>query len=253
LIAPRQAFLIASAAEEAAVELAIKAANVSTVKEVAAYPEAASPKESLKIIASNGSSATAAIVNRVEIVEKAGIPKIFTPYASVPEVFIVDDKALEIVEIETTVNTIPLGINALDGEQITFTFEGLENITAKVSLHDALLSEPVLLSETNNSYTTIHNSTLSATRFSLLFEDETGIKAATPGAIRITQNGNRINVRSSGNDLIQSVRLYNPQSRLITAKEGLSAISYGINLPEKGVYVIEITTQNTRSIKKVIN
>jgi hypothetical protein len=257
LIAPWQAFFVDASA---AGTLEINVANVSTTKTngagdpVLRSDNLENERESLKIIARAANGASAVVIHRDNDVQKSAIRKIFTPYLEVPEIYIVDERATEIMETNKSVVSIPLGVRALDGEDITLTFKGLNTISEKVWLYDRLENHAKEINEQVNTHPFIHNADVPE-RFFVLFNENgmTDISGLSTNNIFVYCRNNTVKITSSSPDPIQSVKVYNMQGQIITVKDKLSVTTLDLNIHTKGVYLMDVITKDTHIMKKIVN
>jgi hypothetical protein len=207
----------------------------------------------LKLIARNESGASAILINREDNTEKKAIHKIFTFYEEVPEIYIIDDKATEIMDTDKNTRSIPVGIRALDGSQITLTFAGLNTLTEKVALYDAKENRTIVPEESNYTYSFINDGTNQDNRFFLLFSPNapTGFDEVRENELIVHYKENTIRVISSPLHPIRSVKIYNMQGQLISTNNSLSAAAYNVNIPAKGIYLVDVVTGNARIVKKI--
>jgi hypothetical protein len=254
LIAPLQSFFVKTRSDA---DLTINVENVSVTKangaSEPALRQAGNNTESLKIIARNQDYASAVVLLRKTVQAGNSVRKVFTSYEEVPELYI-GVQAMEILNIDKTTLSVPLGIRALDGESITLTFAGINNISDRISLYDALENRTVTLDE-NTSYSFTNDATLSD-RFFVLFGEngQTGIRLS--GNVfnsNISYKDNQIKVTSSPLNLIRLVKIYTAQGQLIANDDHLSTTVFSTNIASKGVYIVEILTENAHEIKKIVN
>jgi hypothetical protein len=256
LIAPMQAFFVEKSG--ATDNLIIKPADVSTVKSggasLRADNKADTNKESLKVIARAATGASAIVLNREENREEYSIPKIFTFYEDVPELYIVGEKPVEIREMDNSITSVPLGIRTLEGTEINLTFSGLNTFTETVSLYDVHKGTTTEINETAHAYSFVNDKSGMNNRFFLLFAPAapTGINQVSKDNLLVTYTDHAIHVVSSPLNRIHSVKVYNLQGQLISVKENLSTITLDVNTTGKGIYVVDVVTENARNIKKVL-
>jgi hypothetical protein len=256
LIAPMQAFFVESVNGG---PLAIKVADVSTTKSGGATLRSAveSAGESLKIVARSDKGASAIVLCRESAEEDSFVPKVFTPFEEMPEIFIAGETAGEIGNISKSLTSLPVGIRAFDGDAITLTFKGLERLSAEVNLYDSKEDALIPLSASANTYSFVNDESNMRNRFLVLF-NETGITGFTSAetssaAVTISRSKGMFTIVASPLDEIRSVKVFNLHGQLIEAQNNLSAVSWEVNVGEKGVYVIDVITKNTRCVKKVVN
>jgi hypothetical protein len=254
LIAPMQSFFVEKKGESA--NLTIIPDNVSTVKAGGAVLRSATPPAEglLKVIARSSGKGSSVVIKRSENQDEYNIPKVFTFLQEVPELYIVDEQAIEIKGMDKSHNSVPLALRALDGAEISLTFAGLNTLTESVSLYDAKENRTVSLSETANMYS-LTNDVAFNNRLLLLFAPSgpVDVKSLSGDDLLVLNKRDRVQIVSSPLDRIQSVKIYNLQGQLITENNNLSAVVFDIPINGKGVYIVDVVTEHLRSIKKIVN
>jgi hypothetical protein len=253
LIAPLQSVFVE---RKAAGDFTVNVANVSVTKANGASQPALraanTEMETLKIIARNENEASAVVLHRDTEVEESGIRKVFTVYDEVPELYFDKEKALEILTIDKNTISVPLGIKALDEEAITLSFTGIENLSDPVRLYDTKENQKIVL-DANASYPFTHDVN-AADRFFLLFGNEIPTNIASfDKTISVSCKDNQIKVVSSSFNPIRSVKIFNMQGQLIHAGNHLSVPVYSAEINAKGIYIVEVQTENVRINKKTVN
>ncbi|GHT62689.1 hypothetical protein FACS189451_07640 [Bacteroidia bacterium] len=262
LIAPMQSFFVPILSATAGNSITFNIVNMSKVmpnKLVALRSfnsNEVSSREILKIIAANSRySASAVIIHKPGEKEPGeGVPKLFSPSGNIPEIYLIQDYKKEIIEINETPQAIPLEIKTMVGGTLKLTFSGLENFSSKVVLKDTKTGEMKALTPWDNVYSFMNNEGDQKNRFFLLFNDYTGIEKPAPDLISVFAANNRIRMKASSLDPMQSVKIYNAVGQLIESAEPLLATSYESRyISEKGVYIVNIKTKtNMRVARKVI-
>jgi hypothetical protein len=208
----------------------------------------------LKVIARSSGKGSSVVIKRSENQEGYNIPKVFTFLQEVPELYIVDEQAIEIKGMDKSHNSVPLALRALDDAEISLTFVGLNTLSESVSLYDAKENRTIPLSETANTYSFINDVAFN-NRLLLLFAPNgpTDVKSLSGDDLLVLYKRNRVQIVSSPLDRIQSVKIYNLQGQLITENINLSAVVFEIPINGKGVYIVDVVTAHSRSIKKIVN
>ncbi|MDR0697632.1 MAG: T9SS type A sorting domain-containing protein, partial [Tannerella sp.] len=254
LIAPMQSFFVEKKGDGAT--LTIKPSQVSTVKANGATlrSTASSAEELLKVIAQSSGKGSSVIIKRSDNRDGYDIPKVFTFLQEVPELYIVDEQAVEIRDMDKSINSVPLALRALDGAGIALTFVGLNTLTEEVSLYDAKENRTVSLSETANTYS-FTNDIAFNNRLLLLFAPKTptDLKQLDDNDLLILYRDNTVQLVASPLDRIQTVKIYNVQGQLVMERNNLSMVVYDISIDVKGVYIVDVLTAHSRSIKKIVN
>jgi hypothetical protein len=254
LIAPLQAFFVEAQSDAS---LSINVAGVSVTKAGGAVlrSRADDTFETLKIVARSDEGASAIVLNRKDGIENKFIPKVFTPFEEIPEIFIAGEKAWEIGNIDKSRTSVPLGIRALDGTEITLTFNGLDNFADPVSLYDSKTGSTLPLTASANTYSFTNDENNRSNRFSVLFNETviTGVASGGgEGGISIVWDKESIRIASSPRDLIRSVKVFNLQGQPVAVHSGAATASLTVNVFKKGVYLIDVTTEKARRIEKIV-
>jgi hypothetical protein len=227
----------------------MRVADVSVTQANSPNETAQAGNPVLKIIVRN-QEAAGAVVLVGENEEASAIRKVFTTYEEVPEPYIIGEEAAEILYMDRQTTSVPLGIKARNGENLSVTFEGSGNF-AYVHLLDTKENRIVTQEELAASYSFVHDASFND-RFSVVFTRPTEINTFD-NAFSISCKDNRIDIVTSPLNLIRSIRIYNPLGQVITRKEDLSSASFSCVVNEKGIYIIDVQTQNARIVKKLIN
>jgi hypothetical protein len=255
LIAPMQSFMI----EPITNTLTVKVADVSTVPATGGATlraaNAAGNVETLKVIARSEAGGSSVVVQRGEGLESYHIAKLFTFVPEVPELYIIQDQAVEIALMDKETASVALGLRAPESASVTLSFVGLNSFTETVSLYDDQTQTTTDLSESNNTYSFTNNASNMGNRFFLLFSPNapTSVNRITGDQVSVTVKDNTIRVVSSPLDPIRSIKIYNMQGQLAAEKTNLSAVSCNIPVQAKAAYIVEVITDHGQSVKKVIN
>jgi len=102
------------------------------------------------------------------------------------------------------------------------------------------------LPKANNTFTT----PAPASQPIVVIDRPNSIKSITLDGVSVVCLGNQIKI-SSGK-AIQSVKLFDLQGRKIASAQGNAAGVCLLNSPNKGVYIVETTTENGRKIQKIV-
>jgi hypothetical protein len=253
LIAPLQSFFVERKADG---DFNVNVADVSATKDNGASEPALrasrNENESLKIVARSEKGASALVLHRASNVSESGIRKVFTSYKEVPELYFNMERATEILTVDKSVASVPVGIKALDGESIVLSFSGIENLSDEIHLLDTKDNTTISLNASIDSYSFTNDANLK-NRFHILFDRTiTGLQSSFVNDLSISAKDDWIQVITSPVNLIQSVKIYNPQGQLISANTNLSSPAFSVDLNAKGLLMIEVTTANSRVVKKSI-
>lgn len=135
------------------------------------------------------------------------------------------------------ISNIPLGIYSDDAEDVTLTFEGIEQFDSPLYLYDALLDESIRL-DALNTKVTVPGSTHG--RYFLNGGKE-GLDAESDIAIYSPVAGEII-VATSASDLLKTIRVYDLAGRLQLSLQSINESVKRLYLTG-GVYIVKASTE----------
>ncbi|MCD7972598.1 MAG: T9SS type A sorting domain-containing protein [Candidatus Azobacteroides sp.] len=258
LISPMQSFFV-PLNQSAPVSFDSESMSViARNKQTVLRNQRADKPETLKIVASNSRySSAAVIVNYPEKEEPGkGVPKLFSPSGNIPEIYFAQDYNKEIVEINSSCRSIPLGIRTqIMGDNLTLAFHGLQDFSSTISLYDAETNLTYPLSENDPVFTFLNNEGSQQNRFFLLLTPKNGMGLdswSDGNSIQIYSTGKVVRVNSSLSDPISSVTIYNLQGQLFSSATHLNTDAFvSEEIGEKGIYLIEVKTKYNSVVKKI--
>jgi hypothetical protein len=124
-----------------------------------------------------------------------------------------------------------------------------------VSLHDAQEDRTIVIDANTPSYIFVNDKNGRNDRFFLLFEPveaPTGIHAGLDNDLIASYKDNTVHIVASPLNRIRSVKIYNMQGGLIYASDRLSAVTFDVDTPAKGIFVLDIVSENSRNIRKIV-
>ncbi len=261
-VRPMQGFFV-TPVNNASGNLLIRATNMTTVRDRAGIeaPFLRSSKPSVyeivKITADNGESrSTATVVRHTEDVAKGeGVDKMFGGRMDIPEVYLFRNKVLKaIAEIGKEEQSIDFGVKSMnEGQTVTLHFALPDEPDTQMFLYDKLTDKTSELTPDNNTYTyraSVGKNEIES-RFTLSFENKTGISSFAPNHLQIYMDKRVLEVVSSS-DPIEWVTIYNTQGQIQERYE-VGQTELRISLPyASGVYMVQVRTHGEVVVKKVI-
>lgn len=139
---------------------------------------------------------------------------------------------------------IPIGIYSDSKEEVTLTFEGMEQLAEPIYLYDALTKERIRL-DALNPRVTVPGSThgryfLNGTE-QLTAENAIAVYSPTPG---------QLVVAAPAPETLKQIWIYTVAGQLVQAANGLDTSVQTFNLP-KGIYMVEATSEQAITKTKV--
>ena len=148
----------------------------------------------------------------------------------------------------SAITNIPLGIYSDNAQDVTLTFEGIEQFDSPLYLYDALLDQSIRL-DALNTQVTVPGSTHG--RY-FLNSGKDGLQAESDIAIYSPVAG-EIVVATSSSDRLKTVRVYDLSGRLQLSLQSINEPVKRLYLTG-GVYVVKVSTEkgDVKSSKVIV-
>jgi hypothetical protein len=265
-IAPLQSFIIEKS-ETLTGNTANLAFDLSTISASASgkgtWKSTANNVNKLNIIATNETASVLTFIANRENGKDSR--KLKAAISSVPDVYTLKNEiALGANIIETEETSIPIGLATNYEGTMSFTFNGMENYDARITLIDALANVPIdLTGLSSHEYSFVYTPKTENGEV-VPDEDRFVLQISPKGAglnrdhsltqgIFISANGNTIRATSLPSDKIKEVLVYNTQGKLVYANNQLDTSLFTINNTEyAGVCIVKVITENNVKNGKVI-
>ncbi|MDR0798797.1 MAG: hypothetical protein LBN18_03445 [Dysgonamonadaceae bacterium] len=274
-IAPFQSFIIEKLdeinnGEEVSLTFNIANVSVATPATIGHLRDAAPAINQLEIIASNGGVAS----GRTQIRQSAegsmqfgnqDMRALIMDLTGIPEVYTLKD--FQSASIGACINTvseeavlIPLAVATTYAGSMSFTFNGMDNYSAQITLIDYLLGTETPLTGSSQTYvfdytpkTVSGQAAANEERFALQFVPNapTGINAPVNEAVSVYRKESTIYAVSTPSNPIRSVEIYTAQGVRIYAQTGLNVPSYSVTRHNAGTEILIVKLTTDKGIKNV--
>ena len=165
-----------------------------------------------------------------------------------PALYSVAGNQAVVINQTSVITNIPLGIYSDNAEDVTLTFEGIEQFDSPLYLYDALLDQSIRL-DALNTQVTVPGSTHG--RY-FLNSGKEGLQAESDIAIYSPVAG-EIVVATSSSDRLKTVRVYDLSGRLQLSLQSINEPVKRLYLTG-GVYVVKVSTEkgDVKSSKVIV-
>jgi len=271
-IAPWQSFIIEKSTSSSATDFTLNFTAANTLATDAVLRATSESDNRLEIIASNGTDEIRTIVALKETGDATALTdwdsrKLRLGISNVPEIYTVKETlsgkvGLDIHTVNTVAIEIPLAIATAYEGNMSFTFNGIDDYDAYITLIDREADTPEILLE-GSSFThsfnyvpkKVNNQTVAdEDRFVLKFaKAPTALEQVPASRISVYSRNNTLYASSGSSALIRAIYVYNTQGRLMYADDKVNAALYTVNennLPEIGIVKL-ITDNEVKTIKIV--
>jgi len=149
------------------------------------------------------------------------------------------------INVISSLKTIPLGVYSENNENVTLTFKGITNLGQDIKLYDALLNKTIELNKENTQVIVPGNN------YNRYFLNLTDMDMNGKDRIMIySPEKEKIVVTTSSSDKLQNIKIYSLSGTILKELNNLNVTETELSLPS-GVYIICTQSSDSNKTQKI--
>ena len=176
---------------------------------------------------------------------KEDVPVLFdSNLADNPTLYSMAGNQAAMINVISSLSTIPLGVYSENNEDVTLMFKGITNLGTDIELYDALLNKTIELKEN----TTV---IVPGSNHNRYFLNLTDMDVNGKGRIMIySPEKEKIVVTTSSSDKLQNIKIYSLSGTILKELNNLNVTETELSLPS-GVYIICTQSSDSNKTQKI--